>query len=926
MVQYLYTPAEIAVQDRRRVSQSDPGANVAQQLRPITGNGRSDMLTNLAGEIAGLSKNFAAQAFNIGIEKAYADGAAEAGIAESEDALNSNPFTRDWKVAGFRDATAKMALADATAQFELDLVRGPNLQEKDPSELKAYLTQRRNALTPVIAKMSGEQRTAAMAKLALLDRTNIAQHNTAYRTFMYDTAAKARMTSLNTRLGSLSLQKANAVLGKDGAEVAFNRQMDEIVAGTLMDVWENPSYTLKEKQALTSTDLEAALATDNIDLYDRYDEAGLTTRLAPEDAVKLANKRREAQVRNQGLWAMQYNQTSAKIQADMDALTYTGSVEDAVQTLNAGLANRAETSSTYQTKYNKIMDWANKMGTNGRLVEAYVTGNATAITRMGKTEADGLNAVAKDLARSNKTVVEKMKTWLDASAFWPGASKELGKLIAQPMSALFSPGQEMLPEHKDALNASLGMVREAERQGNNVLRNDITSSMSDDDRLRFERVYELHSKGIPLQGAVTEVQGREALEKSITPTRRAANSQRLNTELNGMLAEVSSVGAWGRLGLNITSVFSAIDAAKLKISPENNMNSTDGIFRTSETVRFYESQVQQNLAEEIEHQRLVGYDTDATSIFRRSISAVAGRVIKTESGPVILPRGFDAQQVLGTSGGNMEGVGPAIDSIIAKTESASKAGVRFRVQFAQGKIFAQGFDNAGTPLESLYITPEMIRGAMGLKAQKDTKRNDEVYGAGKSVTLGESKVPMVFSGKNSAAVADDWMMEFRENLVQHEGFRDTPYEDLSGNKVDGKPIMTVGVGISSHNKHYPKAGPDGKYTPEALQAAFLGASNDAAIAGRKTMEDVNLKSKSWFNLFAELSYQSGTNFLRQQNHQGMTYRSFVAYAQAGNVEKTLAEFKKTPAYFYSRDPKNPSKETARQKFYLNTIKNAMKGE
>ena len=132
MVQFAYTPAEIAVQDRRQVSQQDPGANVAQQLRPITGNGRSDMLVNLAGELAGLGKNFANQAFNIQIEKEYADGAAAAGIAESEESLQGSAFTRDWKVAGFRDATAKMALADAVAQFELDMVRGPTLQEKDP--------------------------------------------------------------------------------------------------------------------------------------------------------------------------------------------------------------------------------------------------------------------------------------------------------------------------------------------------------------------------------------------------------------------------------------------------------------------------------------------------------------------------------------------------------------------------------------------------------------------------------------------------------------------------------------------------------------------------------------------------------------------------------------------------------------------------
>lgn len=929
MVQYVYNPQEIAVQDRRQVSQSDPGANAARIHTGPAGNARSDMLANLAGDIAGLGKNFANQAFNISIEKAYADGAAAAGIAESEDNLNSTPFTRDWKVAGYRDANAKIALADAVAQFDLDLVRGPTLQEKDPSQLKAYLAARRATLTPVIARMSGEQRTAAMAKLALMDRTDIAKHNTAYRTFMYDSAAKARLTSLQTRLSSLTLQKAQAVVGKDGAEVAFNRQMDEIVAGTEIDVWNNPNYTLTEKQAMTATDLEAALATDNIDLYDRYDEAGFTTRLATDDAVKLANKRREAQVRNQGLWAMQYNQSSAKMQADMDANLYTGSVSQAIELLDSGLANRAETSSTYQTKYNKIMDWANKNGTSGRLIEAYLTGNGSAMTLLGKTEADAVKAVSLDMARGNMPVAQQMKTWIDASTKWPSAGKEFGKLLSQPLNMLFTAGQEMLPQHRDALNAGIQMVRDAERAGNTSLRVSIMSSMSDDDRLRFERIYDKHASGVPLTGAVTEIMDIESRERSISPTRRVANSQKLNNELSAMVDDIGGVGWWDRVGLGVASWFSPKAQAELKISPENNMNSKDGVFTTSETVRFYEANIRSNLREEIEHQRMIGYDTPASSIFKRSMAAIAGRTIKTDSGSIIFPRGFDFTS-LGVSGGNMEAAGTAIDRIIAKTASSQKNGVRFRVSFAGGKVFAQGFDNSGTPMEYMYITPEMIRGELGLKAKEEAKVNDEIYGAGKTVQFATSgdapKLKLTYNGKNSAAVADDWMMDFRNNLVKHEGFRSTPYKDLSGKVVDGKEVMTVGVGISSHNRHYPKPDANGNYSEASLQTAFLGASNDAATAGRKTMEDVNLKSKSWFNLFAELSYQSGTNFLHQQNKQGAAYRNFVRYAQAGNVEKSVQEFKKTPAYFYSRDPKHPERETERQKFYLTTIRNAMKGE
>lgn len=938
MVTFAYNPPDLSLQDRRRVSAQDPGANVATTGAPVVVNTRNDMLVNLAGELAQLGKNFANQAFNIQTEKAYAEGAAEAGVTASEDELQSNMFTRDWKVAGYRDATTKYALADAEAQFEIDLVRGANLREKDPAELKAYLSERRNKLMPVISGMSGDQRTLAMAKLAMMDRASITKHLTAHQKFIFDYAARAQSASLKTQLDSLSLLKAKVVAnGGIEDERAHRTQVESIVFGLEADVWQNPRMTVEEKQAMLSSSVDAALNTDNIDLYEYMDEQGLVGRLTPDDQVKVANKYREVRSRNEGIWAQKYTKQWAQMEADMDSNFYNGTVDSALAVLNAGLANKAETASTYETKAKKIYAWANKNGTDSRLVQAYSTGNATELTRLGKTEADAASAMNRSMVRQGMSVTQRMQAWLDAGSHWATgntAYKEFGKLVAQPMGSLFAPGQEMLPEHKEALDSALTMVRDAESRGYTGLKNTMTSSMSDDDRLRFTRLYELTKAGRPVEGAVTEIQQIETYERSITPTQRAANTQKLNTELNGKVAELGGLG-WLRSGaLHVSALWNPADAARLQASPTNSMSTADGIFSTSETVRYYEANFQNAVKEEIANQRLIGYNTDADSIFSRSVSAVAGRTIKTDSGPLFLPRGFDSTTVLGTSGGNMEAVGPAIDSILKTTESASKEGTRYRLAFAEGKISAQAFDKNGAHMERLLITPDMIRTAMGLKAQSADARAKEVYGPGRTLeydagtttnlAIGGAPIKQIgkltFNGANNASIHDDWMMEFRENLIGGEGVRSKVYKDTRG-------IDTVGVGVMKDNPHYPKPDADGKVSPEAIRASFLGASNDAAKAGRKATEDTKLDGKDWFLLFSEVAYQSGTGWLEQNNDRGVAYRNFVAHAQAGNVGAAVDAFKKTPAYVHSKDPKSKKAgESARQAHYINLIKEAMKGQ
>jgi len=134
-IQRGYQPVDYGVQDRRQYD-AQPVAQADTTVKaPVTVGDtawRDRMVEGLAGKAAKVLD----KATDIEFSNLYLEGQQAAGMIESENELQGNPITRDWKVAGYRDTMGKFALADTEAQFQLDL---PKLREKGPEELAAYL-------------------------------------------------------------------------------------------------------------------------------------------------------------------------------------------------------------------------------------------------------------------------------------------------------------------------------------------------------------------------------------------------------------------------------------------------------------------------------------------------------------------------------------------------------------------------------------------------------------------------------------------------------------------------------------------------------------------------------------------------------------------------------------------------------------------
>ena len=146
---------------------------------------RDKMLEQFASNAASMLNKMA----DIEYSNLYLEGQAKAGVIESEEELQGNPLTRDWKVAGYRDTMGKLALADTEAQFAVDIAK---LREKGPEEIQAYLAARREKLMPALGSMSREARAAAAGQLLLQDRAATKTWTTEHAKFIIEQKSLGR--------------------------------------------------------------------------------------------------------------------------------------------------------------------------------------------------------------------------------------------------------------------------------------------------------------------------------------------------------------------------------------------------------------------------------------------------------------------------------------------------------------------------------------------------------------------------------------------------------------------------------------------------------------------------------------------------------------------------------------------------------------
>lgn len=907
MAQRGYNAPEFNVRDTRQYNQSgvargDYSANTTVQVGDD--GWRDKLLSKIVQDWTPVADKYV----DLRLQEEYVKGQMAAGIIESEDELEGNPLTRDWRVAGYRDTMGKLSLADAEAQFAEDL---PSLRGKGPEELEAYLTARRNKLMPQLNSMSREARAALAGQLVLQDRAAIKQYTAEHAKYIIEQKSMAIHAKHNTSMRSLSAAQAQAAVGGISPE-AYQDVLRSSAGSLYANVWGDPSLPESVKQKLTVEAMQMALSQGQVDLYEYFqdnkieDGVGTTLldRLPAEDQLKLANAYREAMNRTSDMRNIGRMEQLAKIEADIDNGTSPYTFDQLREQLAPMVVNKTISAERYQALLNKHIDKSMKAEQNTALAEMFTRGDINGILSSGHTVKDALDAVDASLAKAGATPEMRLQTYLAAGVNgMEGGFSKAGAVLGVALRQARQPDGTVLPQHLDNIRTINGALRRAEAAGNTYARVELLSGLNEADRMFAERVLRQVDENVPYDIAVANAADTEAKESSMTPSIRAATAAQTSSTVSKEIDSIESRGFLGSVWLSAKSLFSADAANEKKIRPWSSVSFRDGVFSDSPTVEFYEAQARDAVRSAASDILLLHPTATADEVLSAAKAQVAARTITTDFGPVFMPRNADLQTVFGVPPAEQSLIGPAISELFKTT----KEDANFRLSFKNGALLYQEYDRNGVPIGTGgKLDPAAVRAKVKEKVLSTRTLADERYGNGRLVK--QDGIEFRYSGMNKSGAPIDWMYEFRDSLIKSEGVRSSVYKDSRG-------VNTVGVGIAEHNPHYPKPGPDGKVSADDVRRSFAAASDDAAKSGLREARNSGVYNKAGFVLMSELAYQSGAGFMTQKNTVGDAYREFAGALQARDVESAKAAFQKTAAWRASGD--------SRRKHYMKLIEQSL---
>lgn len=872
--------------------------------------GETDWKDSFVARMGGKAAQMLERAAEGKLQSLYLEGAAQAGIIESEEELQGNPLTRDWKVAGYRDTMGKMQMADAEASFAADI---KTLREQGPEELAAYLKKRRNKILPELEGMSADGRKATVGQMYLLDKAATKTHTMEHAKFIIESKSQAVHTGWNTTNQLLTQAQIQTETGEMTPEV-FQDHIRTAVGNMTTGVWFDNSLPTEVKKQLTFEMLQVSMAQDNVALYEYLQDnpimdgsgkpSNVIGRLTGEQQLKLSGNFREAMQRTSDVRGLARMEQLAQTQAQIDAGTYAGSYDDLNGTLSRMVMNKTISSDTYRATLNNFLDKQLKGEQQSALASMAMRGDVIGIANAGATQEKAIDAIGAVLAKTKASPEKHLNTWLNVGVNGMDQGfKQAGVFLGATMRQIAMSKGEVLPQHKqmfETVNAAIGKANE---MGLTNTRSRILSGLPEEDRAFAEQVF-TRIDGVGLDAAVEQAKDLQAKDALMTPAARAALSQATTTQL---AKEINALGPRGVMSTGwgmVKSIVSGDAAADLSLRPKSFVGDRDGWLSDSPTVQAYTERVRTELMAEATTVAGTRPSASASEVLSIAKANVAARTIDTIHGPVVMPKDVDLQQVYGVAPGNQAAMGEAINGLLPSTVEDS----RWFVTFQQGRMFAQEFDNKGSMVGSgKFFEASQIKAKIADDTLKVNRTANAIFGPGHEVKA--DGLQFKYNGDNTAGVAGQWMYGFRENLVANEGVKSSVYKDTVG-------VNTVGVGVSEKNDFYPKADKGGKITSEQAQKSFIDASNAAANTGAKLARSIGKNNQFAFQLFSELAYHSGAGFATRKDSVGDEYRTVIRLMQEGTHKEATDAFRSTAAYRVGG--------AKRGAHYLRLIENSMK--
>lgn len=864
---------------------------------PESDNSAMHVLEHLAGVGSKLTEQGTHQA----MESAYLDGMAKAGTIKSESELDATPLMRQWQTAGYRDTMGRVAAADSQAQVAVDM---KTLREKPPEEFAKYLATQRGALMESWAGMTTQTRQAMFAQQLLNERAAIRTHAVEHYKFGVETEQKAIKANVDTSFAALDASKSDAgayaaqtdaTFGAIYNNIAVNQKLPRGIRGKLLA--EVTDYALQNDHQALYQQLHSKVVPQ-----DDGTHSPMSTLMSWQDEVKLAGSFRSSTDRTAVFRLQDWADRTAAYKADWEnPSTDLMPLETVRAHLDEGVQRGAiKTADQYQSLMHDYYSKSEKKVAQSTLAQAYATGDQQGMLHQGKTSQEGLDAYVNTMGRKMPLpqVVDSLFN-IGAQTGQSNAYRKVGELLA-PAFAQIGNNDKIDPANAVSIAKTLQRLDDAEKAGQDGAFHQFLGAFDPEVQAKVTYMRDALRRGDDPTTAIAGATARVLEESKLTPAMRAELAATKSKEIIKAVDEITPRGFFGTSWLMAKSVVSPAAGAELATRAYASW------FENPERVNEVMAGTKMAVAQKMQEVATAHPHMPVDSVRSMAMADVQSRTVSTDWGPLVVPTGFTPQRFfkVGTDVGT-ERIGEALKEYIKPAEGNRMA---FSLGVS-GQLMYQELDKNGKQASPARILDPSVVGPM-VEKQRQRIVDDHKLNYGEGVTREQNGVKVSYNGDNTASVDNGWVRRWRDDVVGHEGIRDTVYTDTQGNK-------TAGVGILVHagdGKRPMSIKPDanGKVTQEQINESFVRESDRAANTATRVMGGTGLRGEQAFKLYASLAYQSGNGFA-----QLPAYHPLLKAVAAKDAAAAVAALKETPAYKMS--------QPQRQQYYLSTLQAAMKG-
>lgn len=919
MVDRTSAPREIKPTGTPQVSRTAPGSvgvkSTAGAFSGHTANPRallggtimdsphSALVQNIIGKLSGLAETHV----ELNRQRAYLDGALAVGAGMAEEELGGNILTRDWKKAGHRDYSARLA----ALEYESGLARDLNEdREMSPSDYARKLAERRKALLPTLEGMSGQAREKMFNQLLTAESAALQKQTAAHRDFIIEQKMKIKSQELQSGIAEMLTLTPNSP--------EYRAKLGEVYTKVVQDVWNAPDLPEGNKHQMIVEVATHALNEGDFGLYNAItnnpiiempngDRASIAQLIPMEDRLKLNAPYKSARNRYQmrmhaDFWALDQSVQTTLAAGEVPDL----SAQEYFEVLEQQGYMGNLTPSEIQTKRNSFVRAYKKNSEAADNVNAYVTGNFQKMLAQGGV-GETAKAVTKTLAGAGHPLQNILGVHLGV---WSehglqGALDEGGKIIRLGIeSAMYADPEDGLSEQAQAVfSAAMEIATSPESTVSLGTMKQAVAASAGPEAAEFMNTFTsiVKVRGITDSAQAVRETQREILRRTkLSDTEKAAQRKKLEKAAAETMEWLDNDRKW-------------YDADILGILRSNVGRATQPLQARKELLRHNGAQIEwQQIVRSAASEQVTELANSGVAFTPEEVANyvsgnLAGRVLTMKHNKVLLPDGLDLHAEYGIDAGYepREVLSEALDLII----KPEHGGTRIVVEYVDGGFRMQEYsDRTAAPTRALNYTQEDVRDAVQRVKLSEQRKAQRLYGDG--IEYGSDSGKVRINGMNSAGFQPEDVLALRKSVVDHEGVRFTPYSDGGG--------KSVGVGINTGHPAYEQffggLGDSGIASPETVAQSFATVSDSFLHEVKGFLKPVpdNYDFQKYLTLTYHQLYQTGKPKLAKSD-------SFAAMNQAiaaGDTQIALAQLRRTPAYKAAgRD---------RRKFYEDLVQGIIK--